>query len=311
MENFVTLFDSLFLPQGLALHMSMERHMKQYTLWILCVDDASFLILSKLKLKNVKLLHLDKFETKELKKIRLERTNVEYLWTLTPFAPRFVIETKPSISRITYIDADLCFYNNPAPIFNELKVSKKNILITEHAFDPEYDQSATSGRFCVQFIIFEGKKGRDVRQWWEKRCVDWCYNRFEEGKFGDQKYLEIWPSLFPNSVHILENKSFALGPWNAKRFPYSECIFYHFHGLRITGRNTLFIGNYYLPKPVIDHIYKPYSIDLKEACRMLGKSGYIFKKQKEELTVFSTILDIIKSLLKSFLRRIQSGRISF
>ena len=26
MEHFVTLFDSLFLPQGLALHMSMERH---------------------------------------------------------------------------------------------------------------------------------------------------------------------------------------------------------------------------------------------------------------------------------------------
>ena len=33
--------DSLFLPQGLALHMSMERHVKDYTLWILCVDDEA------------------------------------------------------------------------------------------------------------------------------------------------------------------------------------------------------------------------------------------------------------------------------
>jgi hypothetical protein len=34
MEHYVTLFDSLFLPQGLALHMSMERHAGVYTLWI-------------------------------------------------------------------------------------------------------------------------------------------------------------------------------------------------------------------------------------------------------------------------------------
>ena len=48
MEHFVTLFDSLFLPQGLALHISMERHLKDYTLWSLCVDDKSHEILNKL-----------------------------------------------------------------------------------------------------------------------------------------------------------------------------------------------------------------------------------------------------------------------
>ena len=66
MEHFVTLFDSLFLPQGLALHMSMERHVKNYTLWILCVDDEAHAVLTKLQLPNVRLLQLSKLETEDL-----------------------------------------------------------------------------------------------------------------------------------------------------------------------------------------------------------------------------------------------------
>ena len=63
MEHFVTIFDSLFLPQGLALHMSMERHIKNYTLWVLCVDKQTYVVLNKLELPNVRLLQLNEFET--------------------------------------------------------------------------------------------------------------------------------------------------------------------------------------------------------------------------------------------------------
>ena len=41
-ENFVTLFNSAFLPQGLALHSSMQACIKDYRLWILCVDENTF-----------------------------------------------------------------------------------------------------------------------------------------------------------------------------------------------------------------------------------------------------------------------------
>ena len=64
MEHYVTLFDSLFLPQGLALHMSMERHAGEYTLWILCVDDESFDVLGRINLPNVRLLQISSLENK-------------------------------------------------------------------------------------------------------------------------------------------------------------------------------------------------------------------------------------------------------
>ncbi len=107
MEHYITIFNKLFLPQGLALHLSMERHAGNYTLWILCVDTTTYNVLTKLNLSNVHLLQLHLLETDELLSIKPTRSIGEYCWTLTPFAPNFVFQAAPEISRVTYIDADL------------------------------------------------------------------------------------------------------------------------------------------------------------------------------------------------------------
>ena len=87
MEHYVTLFDSLFLPQGLALHRSMQRHAGQHLLWILCIDDVAYEVLQCLELPDVRLLRLDGVETAELLKVKAGRSRGEYCWTLTPFTP--------------------------------------------------------------------------------------------------------------------------------------------------------------------------------------------------------------------------------
>jgi len=299
-EHYVTLFDSLFLPQGLALHISMERHLKDYTLWILCVDDKSHEILNKLNLPNIHLLQLSTLETKELASVKLTRTRGEYCWTLTPFAIRFVFEASPSLSRVTYLDADLWFRKNPSVIFSEFNKSKKHVLITDHAYAPEYDQSSNSGQYCVQFITFTRSSGEIVRKWWEDRCVEWCYARIEDGKFGDQKYLDDWPERFVDYVHILSKKELALAPWNAKRFPYDESVFYHFHGLRIVNDKKINIGLYLLPKSLIDAVYQPYIIDLKLSTQILYKANFKFIQQSKEIGLFATILNFIRSFYLIF-----------
>lgn len=297
MEHYVTLFDSLFLPQGLALHMSMKRYAGNYVLWVLCIDDTTYEVLSRLDLPNMRLLLLSKVETTELKRIRGQRSTGEYCWTLTPFAPRFVFEADPAVERVTYIDADMWLRKSPAPIFREFEASGKAVLITDHGYSPEHDQTATSGQFCVQFMTFHRTRGEKVRRWWEERCVEWCYARFEDGKFGDQKYLDEWPSIFPDEVHILERKEFALAPWNATRFPYSEGIFWHFHGLRLLGNgrkkiNRIGYGNYPLPKCTIENIYRPYSNDLITSIGLLNTHGVITKPQLTPNILYSVLIKI-------------------
>jgi hypothetical protein len=278
-EHFVTLFDSQYLLHGLALHRSMQRHVKAYTLWVLCVDDKAFDVLSTLQLPNVRLLKLSKLETADLLRVKAIRSTAEYCWTLTPFAPRFVYEADDEVNRVTYIDADLWFLKHPQSIFDEFTVSNKQVLITEHAYAPLYDQASQSGKYCVQFMSFTRYGAEVVRKWWEERCIEWCYAKIEEGKFGDQKYLDDWPERFGPSVHVLQNKAHALAPWNATRFNQSEATFYHFHGLRILSNHQLELGSYALPKQLIQSLYVPYSIDLKNALKDLEACHHSFQWQ--------------------------------
>jgi len=295
MEHYVTLFDGLFLPQGLALHASMQRYLGDYTLWILCVDDEAYEVLTKLLLPNVRLLQLSKLETEELLHVKPTRSISEYCWTLTPFAPRFVFEADSGVKRVTYLDADLWFRKHPQPIFDELERSGKHVLITDHAYAPEYDQSATSGQFCVQFMTFTRDGGEIVRKWWEERCIEWCYARLEGGKFGDQKYLDDWPIIFANYVHVLEGVHYALAPWNAVRFPYGGSIFYHFHSYRY-GRRNKYSDGYKLPLVLISNVYEYYDADIMSAVGLLDNIGYTARHQHSLILPFATLDSIIRSL---------------
>jgi hypothetical protein len=287
MEHYVTLFDSLFLPQGIALHLSLERHAKPYTLWILCVDDEAAQILQQLNLTNTRLLRLPDVESLELKQIRESRSRVEYCWTLTPFTPRFVFNADPTASRVTYVDADLWFRKSPAPIFREYNDSGKNVLITDHAYAAEYDYSFTSGQYCVQFITFSRTAGEKVRKWWEERCLEWCYARYEDRKFGDQLYLDEWPARFASDVHILGDKELILAPWNATRFPYGRSVCWHFHGLRIIarGRKERFAvdcGDYPIPPTAMTYVYREYLKDLQSALAMIRSADGKIRPQKKQ-----------------------------
>lgn len=305
MEHYVTLFDSLFLPQGLALHMSMERHAGAYTLWILCVDDGVFEILQRMQLPNVRLLQLSKLETEELIKVKAGRTRAEYCWTLTPFTPRFVFEADATVQRATYLDADMWFRKNPAQIFHELEASGKHVLITDHNYAPEYDYSFLSGQYCVQFMVFTRDGGEKVRKWWEDRCIEWCYSRIEDGKFGDQKYLDDWLDRFPDEVHALSDKELLLAPWNATRFPYGRCVCWHFHSLRMvsmdsSGRLGVDCGEYPLPLVTRRYVYEQYVSDLRQTVKVIQQHGGVVREQRKiSRTLKSRLVDNLRMLYPS------------
>ena len=281
MEHFVTLFDKNFVLQGLALHASMQRNISAYCLWVLCMDDECFDLLNSLHLPNLKPLNISEFETPELLGVKGSRTKSEYCWTVTPFAPRVVFELDSLIDRVSYVDADLWFFKDPTPIFKEFEKSGKRVLITRHDYSPEFDLSSLSGLFCVQFIVFT-RDAEIVRKNWEKQCLEWCFAKFEKGLFGDQKYLDDWPISFPDLIHVLSIPGAILAPWNATRFPLSEALCFHFHGLRV-GRFIQLSGGYLLPENLIRFIYLPYISDLREIRRSLISIGSSVALQKQSL----------------------------
>jgi len=239
-EHFVTLFDSHYLPQGLCLHRSLEEHGRPFHLWIVAVDEACANSLQEFGLSNATIVRLQEVENEALRSVKAGRSVGEYCWTLTPFLPSYLFRRAPQLERVTYIDADLFFFQPPALLIDELLQSGKHVLITEHAFAPEYAEHIQFGRFCVQFVTFRNTEpAKRVLAWWQERCIEWCFAREEDGKFGDQKYLDQWPDKFSAEVHILARTDRTVAPWNAAHLSRLSGtvrpVFYHFHGLKIVS----------------------------------------------------------------------------
>ena len=277
MYNYCTLFDSNYLTRGLAMYESLKKKSDEFHLYIFAFDDRSCDLLKKLNLESVTVVSLQEFEDEELLKIKDDRSAGEYCWTCTPSIIKYSIE-KYKLDSCTYLDADLYFFSNPAVLIEEM--GEKSVLITEHRYTPEYDQSATSGIYCVQFMTFKNdENGMKVLNWWRDACNEWCYARFEDGKFGDQKYLDDWTTRF-DGVHVLKNLGGGVAPWNIQQYDLSkkefELVFYHFHNFKFLEGERVEFGTYKLDKNDLDILYIPYIKHLLEIEKNVKKidGGY-------------------------------------
>lgn len=263
--NFCTLFDKNFLTRGIALHVSLTRHCPSFTLWVLCMDDESHAMMAKLALPNVRLLKISEVEDSRMTAVKPGRTAVEYCWMFSSALPLYLLEKDPTLDTIAYIDADIYFYAPPDEIYREL--ASGSILIIPHSYSPgEKHREKTSGIYNVGMMIFRNDANAlAALRWWKDRVIEWCYARYEDGRFGDQLYLNDWPTRFPG-VHVLENRGANVASWNIEaydraRFP---LIFYHFHGLKIYMSKTGKIKPY--PVTVRDRsIYDPYIAAIQRA----------------------------------------------
>jgi Nucleotide-diphospho-sugar transferase len=273
-EHFVTLFDSHYLPLGLCLYRSLEEQGRPFHLFILAMDEDCVAALDTLALPNATVLRLQDIENDALRMAREDRSIGEYCWTLTPFLPSLVFGRRPEIPRVTYVDADVFFFQDPRLLLDELSASGKHVLITDHAFAPEYAHHARYGRFCVQFMTFRNTDAaKSVLAWWQARCLEWCYAREEHGKFGDQKYLDDWPERFSSEVHVLARTEATLAPWNvaytARTSGAAHPVLYHFHSLRIVSHDRVVLHYDYSVGRHNRWIYDKYVATLRSVVRRL------------------------------------------
>lgn len=293
MYHFCTLFDSFYLTRGVAMYQSLEKTGIDFHLYIFAFDDASFKILNQLNFKHATIISLKEFENEKLLEVKPGRTKAEYCWTCTSSTILYVIENF-NVPSCTYLDADLFFYSSPSVLIEEM--GDKSVLITEHRFTPKYDRSEIAGIYCVQFVTFKNNpEGLKVLNWWVNACLDWCYSRYEDGKFGDQKYLDDWTTRF-EGVHVLKHLGGGLAPWNIQQYRYLkrdqnnimmmeiksekkfQAIFYHFHYVRFYSNDFVDFGWFKLENNIITNFYIPYIKSLKESLKLVREISPDFQE---------------------------------
>jgi len=290
-----------------------------FHLYIFAFDDQSFRILGKMNLSHATVIALDEFEDEKLRAVKPSRTKAEYCWTCTPSTIAYTLE-KFNVPECTYLDADLYFYSDPEVLFKEM--GEQSVLLTEHRYPPGFNRTSKSGRFCVQFITFKNnEQGLTALYWWRDRCLEWCYNRYEDGKFGDQKYLDDWQHRF-KGIHVLEHPGGGLAPWNVEQYKFEsrdrkevifshrktgvkfKAVFYHFHHVRFFNGGIVDLGWRHPTMPVVINLYAPYIQNLlqtEEEIKMISKNFEI-KLQDFKLIKNDGWKDKLKFCYKKYCR---------
>ena len=256
MDNlyFATLADINYSTRVEVMFDSLEKNCNvKSKLFLLCIDDKiynRFLVINKNE--NVELLKLCDLENeyKELKIARDNRSYVEYIFTLSPYLPLYILLKFKYVDRLTTLDADIFFLSDPKDIIYSLQSDQ--IGITSHSFPDNLKYLERNGIYNVSFQSFPNNQhGINCLEDWKANCFSYCGDMPSEGRYADQKYLDLWPQKF--KIKIFEFPYIGLAPWNTNnnnltivghKFEYQNelIILYHFHHFRRINNFVFTLG---------------------------------------------------------------------
>jgi hypothetical protein len=281
-EIYCTYFDHNYLSRATLMIESLRRY-DQSPIYVLALSELCETILRELALPNVEIVPLAKLEATypELAPLKQSRTLIEYYFTLSPFLPHYLF-ANTGADRITYVDGDLYFFTSPRPVIDTF--GEAPIAITPHRFSFEFRNHVIYGRFNVAWITYRrSAEALDCANTYKAECTAWCYDRVEDGKFGDQKYLDAWPVRYP-TLKIIEQKGFNLAIWNVNNYMVrlknnvvmlddDPLVFYHYASTQLLPGGTVRVpvsSRGGRSQAVLrDHVIRPYEQMLAKEHRRL------------------------------------------
>ena len=284
MAVFCTYFDRNYVGRGLTLYRSLARLDPGVEMWALCFDDLAMDAVRRLGqpgFRPVALADLEREDT-GLRPAAQGRTPLEYYFTCTPSWIAYVLARCRPGALVAYVDADVLFFSDPSPLFDEMGIATAGVI--PHGFPEHLTFLECCGLYNVGCVIVRNDHtGRAIVADWRARCIEWCHDYEDDGRYADQKYLDAWPSQFPG-VHVMRHPGAGLGPWNwmaraidlGPEVPLVDghsLIFYHYHAFHPVGPwfYDCGLGSLYgvMPDALRRRIYGTYASQLGASRKLL------------------------------------------
>lgn len=284
-RHYLTLFDSSYAVKGALMLASLADHSSEpYEVTLIALSDC----VAAIPWINTRVVSVAALEAAVpgLQAARAQRTWREYCWTLASVATRWRLAQLEPGEALTYLDADLGFFGDPAACFAEL--GNRSIGIVPHRFAPVHrDYEAASGLFNVSWLSLRNDDiGRACVEDWAGRVLARC----SESECGDQRHLDAWPDRYGAALHVFDSPGIGVAPWNV--FAYrvepghtvtvdeQPVVFYHYHEFRREPNpanrhgpclDEFCLSGYSRLRPIdIDVFYRDYCHRYRTAAEELG-----------------------------------------
>lgn len=289
MTSLCTLFDSNYLDKGIVLYNSLEKVSKDFCLYVLAMNDKCYEVLTDLNFPNLTPIKLEDFENEELKKAKSNRSRGEYCWTCSSSLIKYLLTTY-DIDHCTYVDADMCFYQDPQVLIDEMIYVGASAQVVEHRFAKDDNRAWRVGTYCVEFNTFKNDEiGMKILDEWVDKCLEACYQKSDGIHWGDQKYLDPLVEKYRKNVNVLSNLGGGVAPWNIVKYKHIaslgdsivfqersskkvfELVFFHFEGITYESRNKATAPTYLdsQSNKSITGLYADYLIRIEQVKMML------------------------------------------
>jgi hypothetical protein len=156
--------------------------------------------------------------------MRFRYSTAELCFALKPWVIRHLFEKFPD-DPIFYFDSDIELFS-PLAEAEAALAHGANLVLTPHILRPAPHQRSErallrSGSFNAGFLaVAPSAPARAVVDWWCERVKTGCTNDHPEGTYGDQKWLELAPSIC-DGVTVLRHPGYNVAYWNAYERPLS------------------------------------------------------------------------------------------
>lgn len=246
---------------------------------VLCMDPVAQRVLESRNLPGLRCMPVEDLEGSALLACKSGRSQAEYCWTLKPHFLRHLLQVDSTLEQVVYLDADLYPFASVDPLWDQLCVA--DIVLSPHRFtEGLLFQMPVAGFYNAGMVgIRNTVQAREALDWWCERCREWCFARPEDGKLGDQKYLESLAEQFHGVVDC-QDVGINVAPWNIGNFkpvPGSPGVrldvatklrLYHFHQYGVLpqgGYLAVKDPSYAISVEAHELIYEPYTAALVEA----------------------------------------------
>ena len=170
-------------------------------------------------------------------------TVVELATAVKPWLLEHLLQQAPAV---TYFDPDIAVFSDPR--FIDELAREHGLVLTPHALDPlprgdaltpGEDVILKAGIYNLGFVAVGGSTGRSVATWWQSRLRRECIIAPEQGRFVDQRWMDLAPSYFDPCV--LRHPGCNVAWWNLPTRDVEErdghwtvngedLVFFHFSG---------------------------------------------------------------------------------
>ncbi len=272
-----TVTDKSYLVKVIAQYRSLERTASDFHIFVCCTDDEAYRVLSALRLPRCTALTLADLKDGELYTLQRERKANEFCWTLKSYLMLHLVQ-EYGFDRLIYCDGDIGFMGNLDLLYQDWGDSSI-YLCTQRDVDWV---ERKYGKYQAGILgVKNNDTGLSMLRWWRDKCREWCFNYEDNGRLGDQKYLDDVPGLF-GDVKISWNRGINAAPWNTiynNNYPVNASggsvtidgqplVAYHFACIDIYDDQHFDLwnlGNITVQPVVRKAIYVPYLKMLREA----------------------------------------------